>query len=156
MDNWVRRHQILEAAGLREMKFIWRQESEGGKKNGEGNWNGERSVGERNWDVVTKSSLSSSGPLCKKAIKESKRISGVMRKPREQNASQQGTLCTQNTHTQRGRRLEWQIVGVCSSWYISVSNLKLQCNQKIIKATAVIHYVRLKKGLFLSMVWTCL
>lgn len=31
---------------------------------------------------------------CAKAIKESKRISRVMLHPREQNASQQGALCT--------------------------------------------------------------
>lgn len=37
---------------------------------------------------------------CAKAIKEPKRISGVMQNPREQNASQQGALCTRkNTHT---------------------------------------------------------
>lgn len=28
----MRRNQILQAAGLREMKFIWRQESEGAKE----------------------------------------------------------------------------------------------------------------------------
>lgn len=48
---------------------------------------------------------------CAKAIKESKRILGVMQNPREQNASQQGALCSQNTHKnthtpQRRRGLE--------------------------------------------------
>lgn len=37
---------------------------------------------------------------CAKAIKEPKRISGVMQNPREQNASQQGALCTSRARAQ--------------------------------------------------------
>lgn len=36
---------------------------------------------------------------CAKAIKESKRISGVMQNPRERNASQQGAPVHTETHT---------------------------------------------------------
>ena len=45
---------------------------------------------------------------CAKAIKESKRISGVMQNPREQNASQQGALCVHthtHTHTPKKKRI---------------------------------------------------
>ena len=60
---------------------------------------------------------------CAKAIKESKRISGVMQNPRERNASQQGapvhtkthTHTHTHTHTKEEEDLKLQIAVICFS-----------------------------------------